>query len=249
MTRVSLSNIRFGYSADTPVLRGLHLEVEAGEIVGLLGRNGSGKTTTFRILTGLLRADVGTIRLNGITPDDDPVAVKKQMAFLPDAHLLYEQMSAEENMNMFSLLWGVDPHHARERSEALLHQAELWQVRQQWVESYSLGMKQRLSICAALLHDPSIIVMDEPFASLDVDSGLWGRAQLRSRADAGVAILFSSHVPELIEAISDSIAVLDQGVVVSKASIGEVKRAGGAIAYFGLKAPRIDAEGRDAAHQ
>ena len=230
--RVKLRNVHFGYRTETPVLRGLNLELSAGEIVGLLGANGAGKTTTFRIIAGLLTPDEGTVEVDAIAVAADPRAVRQRTAFIPETPLLYELMSAEENLNLFGLLWGVPGPEAASRSETLLRECGLWQVRHQWVRGYSLGMKQKLAICAALLHRPTLIVMDEPFTGLDFTAAMWGRQQLRALADNGAAILFSSHVPELMEAIADSIAILDDGMVVERVPVATVRNCGGAVAYF-----------------
>ena len=232
MNRISLENVRFSYGRDRQVLRGLTLDVGAGQVVGLLGANGAGKTTTFRILAGLLRPDSGTVTIDGVAAAARPVDARQRTAFVPDTSLLYDQMSAEENLNMFALLWNVDAATAESRSAQLLRDAGLWEVRDEWVRGYSAGMKQKLSLCAALLHDPQVIILDEPFAGFDVEGALWGRELIRSQARAGKAILFSSHIPELVEAIADTVAILDRGVIVNTAAIADVKRAGGAVHHF-----------------
>lgn len=232
MSRIHLHDVRFGYGANRQVLRGVTLDVPAGHVLGLLGANGAGKTTTFRILAGLLRADSGAVIIDDVDAASRPVEARQRTAFVPDTPLLYDQLSAEENLNMFALLWNVDAATARARSAQLLHDAGLWSVRDEWVRGYSAGMKQKLSLCAALLHDPRVIVLDEPFSGLDVQGALWGREVIRAQARAGKAILFSSHVPELVEAIADSVAILDRGIIVNTAAISEVKRAGGAVRHF-----------------
>jgi ABC-2 type transport system ATP-binding protein len=231
MNRIHLDWVTFSYG-DRQVLRGVTLDVHAGQVVGLLGANGAGKTTTFKILAGLLRADSGTVTIGGVAMAEDPVGARQRTAFVPDTPLLYDQMSAEENLNMFALLWNVDASTAKARSAQLLREAWLWSVRDEWVRGYSAGMKQKLSLCAALLHDPQVIVLDEPFSGLDVDGALWGREVIRAQARAGKAILFSSHVPELVEAIADAVAILDRGTIVNTAAIADVKRAGGAVRHF-----------------
>jgi ABC-2 type transport system ATP-binding protein len=232
MNRISLENVGFSYGRDRQVLRGLTLDVPAGHIVGLLGANGAGKTTTFRIAAGLLRPDNGTVTIDGIAAAAQPIEARQRTAFVPDTSLLYDHMSAEENLNMFALLWNVDAATAEKRGAQLLRDAGLWNVRDEWVRGYSAGMKQKLSFCAALLHDPQVIILDEPFSGFDVDGALWGREVIRIQARAGKSILFSSHVPELVEAIADTVAILDRGVIVNTAAIADVKHAGGAVRHF-----------------
>ena len=236
MEAVILQDIWFGYRPDRATLRGVSLAVNAGEIVGLLGRNGAGKTTTFRILTGLLRPERGSVIVGGFDAASHRVEVQRRIAFMPTTPLLYEQLSAEENLNMFALLWGVEAAAANERSHRLLHEVGLWDVRHDWVESYSTGMKQRLSICVAILLDPAVIVMDEPFNGLDIDGTLWAREMLQTLARSGKAILLSSHVPELIEAVAHTVAVLDDGRIVEQLPMVRVAQLGGLMKYFDLKA-------------
>ncbi len=232
MTRIRLENVTFSYGAGRRVLGGVTMDVHAGRIVGLLGANGAGKTTTFKVIAGLLRPDSGIVAIDGIAASAQPIEARQRTAFVPDTSLLYEQMSAEENLNMFALLWNVDGSTARARSTQLLRDSGLWSVRDEWVRGYSAGMKQKLSLCAALLHDPQVIVLDEPFSGLDVDGALWGREVIRAQARAGKAILFSSHVPELVEAIADEVSILDAGVIVNTAAMSAVKQAGGAVHHF-----------------
>jgi ABC-2 type transport system ATP-binding protein len=232
MNRINLEDVRFSYGSDRPVLRGVTLDVRAGEVVGLLGANGAGKTTTFKILAGLLRADSGTVTIDGVPAATQAIEARQRTAFVPDTSLLYEQMSAEENLNMFGVLWNVGAATIEERGAELLRRSGLWDVRDEWVRSYSTGMRQKLSLCVALLLDPQVIVLDEPFSGLDVDGALWGRDLIRAQARAGKAILFSSHVPELVEAIADAVAILDGGRIVNTAAIADVKRAGGAVRHF-----------------
>ncbi len=232
MSAITLQEVSFSYGAHRPVLRGVTLQVHSGQVLGLLGSNGAGKTTTFKILAGLLRANGGVVEIDGVSSAARPVEARQRMAFVPDTPLLYGQMSAQENLNMFALLWNVDAATARARSTQLLHDSGLWEVRDQWVRGYSTGMKQKLSLCAAMLHDPRVIVIDEPFSGLDVEGALWGREVIRAQARAGRAVLFSSHVPELIEAMADAVAVLHDGRIVGTATMADVEEAGGIVAYF-----------------
>lgn len=211
MSGIAVHNVWFSYGESHAVLRGLTFDVRAGEIVGLLGKNGAGKTTALRIIAGLLAPDEGDVRVAGIAVAEDPAAVKRAIAFVPDHSLLYDALSAEENMNMFGLLWGIRAGDIRSRTRDLLQQVGLWDARARLVSSYSAGMKQKLSFCAALLHEPSVIVIDEPFTAFDYESAMWAREVLRVRAKAGAAILFSSHDAELVDALATGIIAIEDG--------------------------------------
>lgn len=235
---IDLRNLWFRYTPERPVLRGLDLAVPQGTILGMLGKNGAGKTTTFRILCGLVRQEQGDVFVNGLDASRHKTDVQRTLAFIPASPLLYDQLSAEENLNMFSLLWGLDPQLAQQRSADLLSEVGLWSVRSDWVESYSTGMKQRLSICAALILEPSVLVMDEPFNGLDFDATLWARQLLKKLADAGKTIVFSSHVPEVVEGVATDVAILDEGRIVEYAPINRVSQLGGILKFIDRKTQR-----------
>ena len=213
MSGIRLRNIWFAYEPHRPVLAGLDLYARGGEILGFLGANGAGKTTTFRLLSGLLQPDSGEIEVAGVSVPANPQEARLRSAYLPDEPLLYPTLSALENLNMFGLLWGVPKEVTRQRSETLLRQVDLWAVRHQWVRTYSRGMRQKLALCAALLHKPRVLLMDEPFNGLDIGAVLWARNLLHQFADAGGCVVFSSHTPEIIESIADQIAILHCGQV------------------------------------
>ena len=160
---IDIDHVHFSYNPERAVLKGMNLKVAPGEIVGLLGENGSGKTTTFKLLSGLLYPDEGNVSITGLSVLDQLNEALKKSAFVPDEPLLYPKFSALENMNLFSILWGLKGYVSRRHAEALLKEVGLWEVRNQWVQSYSRGMKQKLSLCTALLHKPKVLLMDEPF--------------------------------------------------------------------------------------
>jgi ABC-2 type transport system ATP-binding protein len=213
MHNVRIDNVFFAYAPEKPVLRGLTFEVAPREIVGLLGANGSGKTTTFKLLSGLLHPDEGHMTLAGISVTDQPREALKKCAYVPDESLLYPHFSALENMNLFAILWGVEGKVAKLRTEQLLRAVGLWEVRKQWVKSYSRGMKQKLSICVALLHEPKVLLMDEPFTGLDIDALLWARELLKAYASQeDRSIVFTSHTPEVVESLANRVVILKDGV-------------------------------------
>jgi ABC-2 type transport system ATP-binding protein len=224
MNTVKVNNVHFAYDNNKSVLIGLNFEVAPHEIVGLLGANGSGKTTTFKLLSGLLNPDDGSIEIAGISIKEDLKNALKKCAFVPDESLLYPGFSAEENMNLFSILWGVDPTIAKERAKSLLEEVGLWSIKNQWVKSYSRGMKQKLSLCTALIHEPNVLLMDEPFTGLDVDALVWAKQMLKSYAQLeNRSIIFTSHVPEIIESLATRVLILKDGKIVHEELMKDAK--------------------------
>lgn len=215
MNNIEFANVFFSYQPDKPILQGLNIIVEPNEIVGLLGANGSGKTTTFKLLSGLLAANTGYVKISGKVLNTSREKAPRKFAYVPDEPLLYPHFSALENMNLFALLWGVESHFAQLRTEELLKEVGLWEVRNQWVESYSRGMKQKLSICAAILHEPQVLIMDEPFSGLDTDSLLWARDMLKAYVSKERrSIIFTSHTPEVVESVASRVIVLKSGKII-----------------------------------
>ena len=226
-----IKNVRFSYN-DKPVLRDLSFEVTPGQILGLLGPNGAGKTTTFHLLAGLLRPQTGEVSVVGFNPVRDGVAARQAMAFLPDEPLLYPNLSALENLVAYAVLWNVPAKVAKPRSEQLLKDVGLWDFRNAWSKTYSRGMKQKLALCAAFLHEPKLLLMDEPLSGLDIDASLWARDMLRQFANKGGTVIVTSHAPELMEAIVDRAVILKEGRVGLDVSIQTLRDQGGLIAAY-----------------
>jgi ABC-2 type transport system ATP-binding protein len=229
---LAVRGVRFAYEPGRPVLAGVDLAAAEGEIVGLLGANGAGKTTLFRLLAGLLRPDAGEVEVAGVAVAADPREAKRRSAYVPDEPLLYPELSALENLDLFARLWGVPPAAARQRSETMLTAVGLWPVRNRWVRGYSRGMRQKLALCAALLHRPRVLLMDEPFTGLDVEGVLWARRLLRELTAAGGTVLFTSHTPEIVEALADRVAVLHRGAIAYRGTGRELREAGGLVRVF-----------------
>jgi ABC-2 type transport system ATP-binding protein len=220
---VELRDVHFRYVRDVPVLRGVDFSVRRGEVAALLGSNGAGKTTLFRLIAGLARPDSGSIQVAGLNVSAASRETRRRCGFVPDEPLLYRQLSASENLCMVAILWGVAAGTARSRAEELLLEVGLWEVRDQLVASYSRGMTQKLAICAALLPAPEVLLMDEPFTGLDLESSLWARAVIRRFADAGGTVLFTTHLPELVDALAERVAFLHTGRI---AHVAETRTAG-----------------------
>ena len=213
MGGVSLTDVSIAYPGGPPVLRRLTLKIPPGEIFGLHGPNGSGKTTLFRVAAGLLRPDTGEVTIAGHGIHVAPIDVRKRCAFVPDEPMLYPDASSLENLNAFALLWEIPARTARPRAEGLLREAGLWDSRRQWVRGFSRGMRQRLSICAALITNPLIMVLDEPFTGLD-DAGVrWMQGKLRGVADAGGSVFVTNHSGDRLTEVADRTGVLCKGQV------------------------------------
>ena len=168
-------------------------EVRPGEIVGYLGPNGSGKSTTVNIVTGLLEPSSGTVSLNGVTLDDDPVEYKRQIGHVPEEPYLYTHLTAAEYLRLVGRLRALPDDVLEQRIVSLLELLQLQDSRYKTMRAFSKGMRQRVLFAAALLHNPELLVLDEPFSGLDVNAGLLFRTLLKLMADEVRMVLFSTH--------------------------------------------------------
>jgi ABC-2 type transport system ATP-binding protein len=193
--RIELDHVVFGYGDDV-FLEKLDLRVQVGEAVGLLGGNGSGKSTLLKLLSGLLQPSSGEIRIDGVSILKERNRARALIGYVPDDPPLYTSMSAEENLNLFGVLWGVPRRRIEVRSKALLAAVALESQRQLWVRAYSRGMRQRLALCAALIHEPHVLLLDEAFTGLDADSSEGCRHLLLDFLGGGGSILAATHQPD-----------------------------------------------------
>ncbi len=229
---IVLDHVSFACAPDRPVLSDLSLAARSGEVVALLGATGAGKTTVFRLLAGLARADKGDVRVAGVSVAEEPREARRRAAYVPDEPLTYPTLSALENVDLFGRLGGVDPEEARGRGETLLRAAGLWEARHRWVASYSPDMRQKLAMAVALLHRPQVLIMDEPFAGLDAGTALSARVLLRDHAAGGGTVLFSTHGADVAEVLADRVAVLHRGRIAYDEPRRTVERDGGALAVL-----------------
>jgi ABC-2 type transport system ATP-binding protein len=205
----------------------LSLAVPAGEIFGFLGPNGAGKTTTIRMMMGLLRPSSGTIRLCGHDLAKEPLAAKRHCGFVPDRPFLYEKLTAIELLRFCADLYGLDPAGVDRRADELLELFDLGGWSGELIESFSHGMKQRLAFSAALLHQPKLLVVDEPMVGMDPRGARVLRSLLRTLADQGTTIFLSTHSLEVAEALSDRIGIIQRGELVALGTLEELRvRAG-----------------------
>ncbi len=207
ITRVSK---RFG---PRTIIQDLSLTVEAGTVFGFLGPNGAGKTTTIRLITGILRPTTGSIRIAGVDLAADPEAAKRVTGYIPDAPYLYPKLTAWEYLELMGDLYGVTDW--RDRSQPLLERFELWDRRGDFIDSYSFGMRQKLSIVAAVMPGPKLVVVDEPLIGLDPPAARTVKDLFRELADAGTAVFMSTHLLDIAEMLCDDVAILDRGELVA----------------------------------
>ncbi|HEY3682583.1 MAG TPA: ABC transporter ATP-binding protein [Streptosporangiaceae bacterium] len=211
---------RFGA---TDAVAGLDLMVPVGSFFGLVGPNGAGKTTTLSMMTGLLRPDAGAVRVAGADVWRDPLAVKARIGVLPEGLRLFERLSGRELLAFMGRLRGLSVAEVESRAEELLDVLGLTEAANTLVVDYSTGMRKKVALAAALLHNPSVLFLDEPFEGVDPVSASTIRAVLDRCIGAGATVIFSSHVMELVERLCDWVAVLDHGQVVAQGALKEVR--------------------------
>lgn len=201
----------------------LSMRIANGEIHGFIGHNGAGKTTTLRSIAGIMQFEEGTITIDGHSIKDEPLACKKIMAYIPDNPDLYEFMSGIQYLNFIADIFGVDVSTRDERIHRYTDLFEITNVLDDAISSYSHGMKQKLAIVSAWIHEPKLILMDEPFVGLDPKASHILKQMMREFCDQGNAILFSTHVLEVAEKLCDRVAIIKDGKLIRIGTMEEVK--------------------------
>ena len=201
----------------------LSLHIAPGEIYGFIGHNGAGKTTTLKSVVGIQQFDSGRITIGGHSIQYDPIACKKMLAYIPDNPDLYEFMTGIQYLNFIADIFGVEESARQERIRKYADLFELTTDLAQPVAAYSHGMKQKLAIISAWLHEPKLILMDEPFVGLDPKASHILKGMMREVCDAGGAIFFSTHVLEVAEKLCDKVAIIKGGKLIRSGTMEEVK--------------------------
>ena len=201
----------------------LSLHIAPGEIYGFIGHNGAGKTTTLKSIAGILQFDAGDIRIGGTSIREDPLACKRMMAYIPDNPDLYEYMTGIKYLNFIADIFGVSADDRRSRIRDYAGRFELTDDLAQPIAAYSHGMKQKLAIISAWLHQPKLILMDEPFVGLDPKAAHLLKGMMRELCDAGGAIFFSTHVLEVAEKLCDKVAIIKGGKLIRSGTMEDVK--------------------------
>ena len=208
---------------DKKAVDDLTLHIAPGEIYGFIGHNGAGKTTTLKSCAGILPFDSGEIKINGVSVTERPLEAKRVLAYLPDNPDLYNYLSGIQYLNFVADIFGVEKELRAERIRRLADTFELTGDLAQPISAYSHGMKQKLAIISAWLHEPKLILMDEPFVGLDPKASHLLKEMMRAHCDRGGAIFFSTHVLEVAEKLCDKVAIIKEGRLVASGTMDEVK--------------------------
>lgn len=208
--------------ADVKAIDNINLTINKGEIYGFIGPNGAGKSTTIKCVVGIIEFDEGDVLLDGVSIKDDPMLIKSRISYVPDNPDLYENLAAIKYLEFISNIYNV----GEERNEIIHKYASMFGIEDKLanpIKTYSHGMKQKLAIIAALVHNPELIILDEPFVGLDPKAAYDLKQMLRSLCEEGMMVFFSSHVLEVVEKFCDKVAIIKNGKIVANGTIDEVK--------------------------
>lgn len=208
---------------DKKAVDDLSLRIHPGEIYGFIGHNGAGKTTTLKSVAGILQFDSGEIYIGGKSVKDEPLECKRMLAYIPDNPDLYDYMSGIKYLNFIADIFGVGASERRARIDELADRFGLTDDLLQPISAYSHGMKQKLAVISAWLHEPRLIIMDEPFVGLDPSASHLLKGMMREFCDNGGAIFFSTHVLEVAERLCDKVAIIKEGKLIRSGTMEEVK--------------------------
>jgi len=206
-----------------PAVSDLDLTVHAGELYALLGPNGAGKTTTLRMVAGLTQPDSGAVAIFGVDARTDPAAAKALLAWAPDEAMIYDKLSPLEYLEFVAGLWNIEPRAAKAKAEQLLETLGLTSEARRRCEGFSRGMKQKVALAGALIHDPKLLILDEPLTGLDAAAARLVKDMLRARVDAGATVILTTHILEVAERIADRIGIIAGGRLLAEGTLDELR--------------------------
>ena len=219
---LKINNLTKKYG-DKIAVDNLTLHIQPGEIYGFIGHNGAGKTTTIKAACGIMQFDEGAVYIDGVSIKEKPIECKKKLAYIPDNPDLYDFMKGIQFLNFTADVYGVGADERQERIKKYADLFELTESLGEQISAYSPGMKQKLAIISALIHDPKLIVMDEPFVGLDTKAAHLLKEQMHEMCKNGAAIFFSTHVLEVAEKLCDKVAIIKGGKLIKSGTMDEVK--------------------------
>jgi ABC-2 type transport system ATP-binding protein len=220
---LKISNFTKSYAKGVKAVDNLTLDVKSGDLFGFIGHNGAGKTTTIKAAVGILPFEEGTITIDGIDIKADPIACKKMLAYIPDNPEIYESLTGMQYVNMLGDIFRVPEDIRRQRVTDYAQTFGLIDVLNDPISSYSHGMKQKLEVITALMHEPKLLVLDEPFVGLDPKAAFMLKSMMKDFCARGNAIFFSTHVLEVAEKLCNKVAVIKGGKLVACGSMDEVR--------------------------
>jgi ABC-2 type transport system ATP-binding protein len=220
---ISIRHLSKNYGAKT-VLQDINLEVYPGQVIGYIGPNGAGKSTTVKILCGLLTDYQGTVTVKGLDVKKDTLEVKRQIGYIPELAELYDVLTPNEYLQFTGTLYGLDPAICTERIQKMMTAFGLESNINQRMDTFSKGMRQKVLIASGLLHNPDVIILDEPLSGLDANSVIMIKDLISKLAKEGKTIFYCSHMMDVVEKVSDRIVLIDEGRVVADGSFEELKQ-------------------------
>lgn len=204
-------------------IRDININVKEGEIFGFLGPNGAGKSTTIKCVTGILPYNEGNIKICGYDLQENSIKAKQEIGYVSDNHLMYEKLTAREYVNFMADMYNVGLNDRKSRTEELLETFELTDVYNKQISTFSHGMKQKICVIGALVHNPKLWILDEPLTGLDPKSSHQLKEMMRKHCNQGNSVFFSSHMLEVVEKVCDTIAIVDKGQMLTVGSMAEIK--------------------------
>ena len=220
---ISIKNISKSYSSTKKAVDDVSLEIRNGEIFGLLGPNGAGKTTIIKMIVGMLKQDSGTIEIEGIDTLKNPIESKRKISYVADNPDLYEKLTGIDYVNFIADVYGVSSKDRKERIQKYAKMFGFENSILDFIENYSHGMKQKVALIAALVHEPDVFILDEPMVGLDPQSAHALKEHMRERCEEGKTVLFSTHVMEVAEKICDRIGIIKNGKIIAIGTMQELR--------------------------
>lgn len=231
---LTISNLTKRYANSTVnAVDGISLELKSGEIFGFLGPNGAGKSTTIKCIVGILSVTEGDISICGESMRTSPLLAKKHIGYVPDQHTVYDKLTGIEYINFMADMYEVSASEREARLPYLADKFNMTDALSRPIKTYSHGMKQKISVICALMHDPDLWILDEPLTGLDPQASFELKSMMREHADKGKTVFFSSHVLEVVEKVCDRVAIIDHGKIIAVVDVKELSREGNTLeSYF-----------------
>lgn len=221
---IELLNVNKSYNGTIKAVNDLSLTIPEGQIFGFLGPNGAGKTTTIKMITGILNADSGSIKINGIGIKENGIEAKKQFGYVPDNPDIFLRLKGIEYLNFMADIYEVSTEERKKRIETMAERFELSSALGDQIQSYSHGMRQKIVIMGALIHNPSVWILDEPMTGLDPKSSFTLKEMMREHAESGKTVFFSTHVLEVAEKLCDRLAIINKGSILFCGTLDEMRQ-------------------------